>query len=131
MTEEQIRQNAANYYEHIINDDAQYRFACNCFVAGAHSRDKEVNDLENALANVNELCHQQRNKIYELRHPWISVDDRLLDIGQKVITITNKGKMLLVARTTQSPHKEEGGWRWEHYIGKVTHWMPIPELKGE
>lgn len=77
MTDEQIKQNAANYYEHIINDDAQYRFACNCFVAGAHSRDKEVNDLEKALANVNELCHQQRNKIYELRHPWISVEKRV------------------------------------------------------
>ena len=46
-------------------------------IAGAHSRDKEVNDLEKALANVNELCHQQRNKIYELRHPWISVEKRL------------------------------------------------------
>ena len=61
------------------------------------------------------------------KNPWISVEDRLPEIGEKVITITNKGKLLLVARTTQPPHHEQGGWRWEHYAGKVTHWMPIPE----
>ena len=63
------------------------------------------------------------------KNPWISVEDRLPDIGEKVITITNKGKLLLVARTTQPPHHEQGGWRWEHYVGKVTHWMPIPETQ--
>ena len=160
MNEEQIY-NAAKEWaaEHLdaIRGRQYMDDIAKVFSAGAHSRDEEVErleerikvldmnlveqqlenqqlrndnkDLEQALACAEDVVDAQKKELDQLRNPWISVEDRLPDIGQKVITITNKGKLLLVARTTQPPHKEEGGWRWEHYVGKVTHWMPIPELK--
>jgi septal ring factor EnvC (AmiA/AmiB activator) len=159
MTNEQIKQNAEEYYQKLdsitIEDprEPNVNSIIDAYTAGAHSRDEEIKRLENRLALLNDDLDKalyrkekfrQKNQraqqhikylqaeLKQLRNPWISVEERLPDIGQKVITITNKGKMLLVARTTQPPHKEEGGWRWEHYIGKVTHWMPIPKLeKGE
>lgn len=126
MTEEQIKQNAANYYEHIINDDAQYRFACNCFVAGAHSRDKEVNDLEKALTNVNELCHQQRNKIYELHHPWVKADERKPDKRKDANGFTDGISIEVLAKT------EKGDYVTAWYSYQIDTWfMCLGEIAGE
>ncbi len=126
MTDEQIKQNAANYYEHIINDDAQYRFACNCFVAGAHSRDKEVNDLEKALTNVNELCHQQRNKIYELRHPWVKADERKPDKRKDANGFTDGISIEVLAKT------EKGDYVTAWYSYQIDTWfMCLGEIAGE
>ena len=138
MTDEQIKQNAEEYIlplktlpgaDENITFIAAIRVA---FITGAHSRDEEIAYLTYRLNDTTEKLQTVIAERDKLRNPWISVEERLPDVGQKVITITNKGKMLLVARTTQPPHKEEGGWRWEHYIGKVTHWMSIPQVeKGE
>jgi hypothetical protein len=126
MTDKQIKQNADNYYEHIINDVAQYRFACNCFVAGAHSRDKEVNDLEKALANVNELCHQQRNKIYELRHPWVKADERKPDLRKDANGFTDGISIEVLAKT------EKGDYVTAWYSYQIDTWfMCLGEIAGE
>lgn len=128
MTDEQIKQNAEAYINKMppLCDALYESVAKEAFIAGANSRDEEFKQWKESKCKLRLRLMQQ---IHELRNPWISVENRLPDIGQKVITITNKGKLLLVARTTQPPHKEEGGWRWEHYVGKVTHWMQIPQTK--
>ena len=64
---------------------------------------------------------------------WVSVDDRLPEVGGYVVCIAKRNPfsrfMPMVARI------EKNGWvnpMTEQYISKVTHWMPMPELpKGE
>ena len=64
---------------------------------------------------------------------WISVDDRLPEVGGYVVCIAKRNPfsrfMPMVARI------EKNGWVnpiTEQYISEVTHWMHIPEPpKGE
>lgn len=64
---------------------------------------------------------------------WVSVDDRLPDVGGYVVCIAKRNPfsrfMPMVARI------EKNGWVnpiTEQYISEVTHWMPIPQPpKGE
>ena len=66
-------------------------------------------------------------------HEWISVDDRLPEVGGYVVCIAKRNPfsrfMPMVARI------EKNGWVnpiTEQYISEVTHWMPIPQPpKGE
>ena len=64
---------------------------------------------------------------------WISVDDRLPEVGGYVVCIAKRNPFSrfipMVARI------EKNGWVnpiTEQYISEVTHWMPLPPLpKGE
>ena len=64
---------------------------------------------------------------------WISVNDRLPEIGGYVVCIAKRKPfsrfMPMVAKI------EKNGWvnpMTEQYISEVTHWMPMPNLpKGE
>ena len=64
---------------------------------------------------------------------WISVKDRLPEVGGYVVCIAKRNPfsrfMPMVARI------EKNGWVnpiTEQYISEVTHWMPIPQPpKGE
>ena len=64
---------------------------------------------------------------------WISVDDRLPEVGGYVVCIAKRNPfsrfMPMVARI------EKNGWVnpiTEQYISEVTHWMPMPQPpKGE
>ena len=64
---------------------------------------------------------------------WISVEDRLPEVGGYVVCIAKRNPfsrfMPMVARI------EKNGWVnpiTEQYISEVTHWMPMPEPpKGE
>ena len=64
---------------------------------------------------------------------WISVDDRLPEVGGYVVCIAKRNPfsrfMPMVARI------EKNGWVnpiTEQYISEVTHWMPMPvPPKGE
>ena len=60
---------------------------------------------------------------------WISVKDRLPEVGGYVVCIAKRNPfsrfMPMVARI------EKNGWvnpMTEQYISEVTHWMPMPEL---
>ena len=60
---------------------------------------------------------------------WISVDDRLPEVGGYVVCIAKRNPfsrfMPMVARI------EKNGWAnpiTEQYISEVTHWMPLPHL---
>lgn len=153
MTEEQIKQNAeeyANTHKYTLDElnnsiltvDEIVRLA---YIAGAHSRDEEVNQLENALRNVNEYCHQLRNKVYELRNPWISVEDRLPEKTRNLSPFPDEYNEMVVLVINKQSGKRlayrdyKGVWRDDYTCeivnqnyAKITHWMPIPELtKGE
>ena len=63
---------------------------------------------------------------------WISVKDRLPEVGGYVVCIAKRNPfsrfMPMVARI------EKNGWVnpiTEQYISEVTHWMPIPEPPEE
>ena len=64
---------------------------------------------------------------------WISVQDRLPEVGGYVVCIAKRNPfsrfMPMIARI------EKNGWvnpMTEQYISEVTHWMPIPNPpKGE
>ena len=63
---------------------------------------------------------------------WISVDDRLPEVGGYVVCIAKRNPfsrfMPMVARI------EKNGWVnpiTEQYISEVTHWMPLPEPPKE
>lgn len=127
MNDEQIKQKAEEYADSMkyTNGEPEWCADRDAFIAGAHSRDKEIK---------------------ELRNPWISVNDRLPDDDQVVlahheIIIDGGGE-----------HKEGGNVIVQRYVGKwttdrieqqrmgkwlfdiadrVTHWMPIPKLPKE
>ena len=101
-------------------------------IAGAHSRDEEVSKLEKALHNVNEWCHQLRNKLYEQRSSWISVEDNLPDPHTPVYAKNDKRTWFFALMTDNRVRP------WYDIVGRhpeeVTHWKPIPKpilKKGE
>lgn len=62
---------------------------------------------------------------------WVSVDDRLPEVGGYVVCIAKRNPfsmfMPMVARIGKH------GWvdpMTEQYISEVTHWMPLPPSKG-
>lgn len=58
---------------------------------------------------------------------WISIDERLPDNGETVLTVDNEGYMIVAS------WYELGGWFLPVCrANPVTHWMPLPEPpKGE
>lgn len=63
---------------------------------------------------------------------WISVKDRLPELGQRVIATNG----IIVGEAYLYGHNREFyrpyGESWEIVLGPVTYWMPMPELpKGE
>lgn len=137
MNAEQIRQNAEKYTNSLRlsteNPPSDYHIGIyDGYIAGAHSRDGEVENLENAMHSVNEYCHQLRNKLYQLRNSWISVEDRLPEEDKdnngysvKVIGMFASGSI-----SDCFCSLEEDIWFIDIFTcDKPTHWMPIPELK--
>lgn len=144
MTDEQIRQNAAQYVLNFEPTGVITEDRLKCYIAGAHSRDREVMDLEHLLKSeitINKVLAEANDK---LRNPWISVKERLPEIGDTVVinvhyTIDGGGEhheddQILVGNYN-------GRWicdRCEQHrmgkhlfdtISKITHWMLIPQIK--
>lgn len=60
-----------------------------------------------------------------VRKDWISVEERLPDNGEKVLTVDNEGYMIVAS------WYELGGWFLPVCrANPVTHWMPLPEPPG-
>ena len=83
MTDEQTKQNAEEYAKKIYPYTVGKAAAIRDFIAGAHSRDEEVKELD------------------QLRNPWISVEERLPEktrnlspfpdeYDEKVVLVINK-----------------------------------------
>lgn len=93
MTDEQIKQNAEDWVKPLIGEqdgkynenDVSLSLMKNAFIAGAHSRDEEIEVLEHQLNNTSINLKIARKELDQLRNPWISVDDGLPE------KIKNKG----------------------------------------
>lgn len=113
MTQEQILQNAEQHVKELsLHGDSRY-YEMNGFVAGAHSRDEEVEQLKAELAKA--------------KNPWVSVEERLPDDKQGVFICKSDGRMYcgkynksLKIFTTVDP----SFIKWT--INNVKAWMPIP-----
>ncbi len=86
MTEEQIKHNAeqyANRYEIRGTSNGEFRYMDKkeAYIAGAHSRDEEINLLRTTLQSEQEQSHEHiielQKELNKLRNPWISVKERL------------------------------------------------------
>ena len=75
MTEEQIKQNAEVYAEErCIRYNEQYGACYDAYIAGAHSRDEEVEQLRRALFSAQQAMAELAQMA---RNTWISVKERL------------------------------------------------------
>ena len=86
MTDREIKKNAEkyaieNYGEYDEHDYTDHSGSNMChaisekaFIAGAHSRDEEVKEW---IESKGKLRRKLMHMIYDLRHPWISVEDML------------------------------------------------------
>jgi hypothetical protein len=148
MTEEQIKQNAEKYADVFGRHMVDYYGVKDAFIEGAHSRDEEIKELKEEIESLQEQYNtcfdgftKRGTKMGELmkenvklRNPWISVEDRL-----PMENPNNKGYSVEVIGLFSDDcickcdcSIEEGIW----FIGIITsdpptHWMPIPQLKGE
>lgn len=60
---------------------------------------------------------------------WISVDERLPDVGEKVMVCGVKNGMQVGAFRGLSHPGENRKWWWKkNTILEVTHWMPLPSM---
>lgn len=86
MTHKQIEQKAYDYLDNlnrsgiILTGNEVY----NAYIAGAHSRDEEIRELNDMVdtyrEEISQLYKRCNNLFFEnnqLRNPWISVEDRL------------------------------------------------------
>ena len=127
MTNEEIRQNAAEYVLNFEPTGVIIEDRLKCYIAGAHSRDEEVEQWKESKRRLRLRLMQE---IHELRNPWISVAERLPEKINKffsdfvLVMYTRGGKPYpFITRYDY----ECGMWEIEN----VTHWMPIPELSPD
>ncbi|MBT6322531.1 MAG: DUF551 domain-containing protein [Anaerolineae bacterium] len=71
--------------------------------------------------------------ILEQESSWISVEDRLPEVGKPVLAITKGGTMDVLCLgywddDSQKPDTWYLAFRQQHSNGNVTHWMPLPTL---
>lgn len=155
MNDEQIKQKAEEYANSMkyTNGEPEWVADRDAFIAGAHSRDKEIKELKEENLRMETLPGMYRRmtgeyelKLQELRNPWISVNDRLPDDNQVVlahheiiidgggeheedenVTIQRyEGKWI----TDRMEQQRMGKWLFD-ITDRVTHWMPIPKLPKE
>ena len=83
MTEQEIIQNAEKYAcpENSCLFNIEKERVMTNFIAGAHSRDKEINLLKDTLQSEQEQSQEHiielQKELNKLHNPWISVNERL------------------------------------------------------
>ena len=85
-----------------------------------------------AIENLDDICQHQADEIRELKNQWIPVTERLPEVGKKVLVFAY-GHDVLTARMQKRteygyPMFECNGTFFEiAKLGRITHWMPLPE----
>lgn len=158
MTEEQIKQNAEEYASKLVERDYHEDMWLDLYdahIAGAHSRDEEIELLRHTLSQATNMLRNGNDKLLadymvqkieldQLRNPWISVEDRLPEEFQMVFVHMQGGSFDCAIYTNGAFErslqlkfgmKDEGYTiiSWEQkFKSNITHWMPIPQIeKGE
>jgi hypothetical protein len=135
MTEEQIKQNAEQYAEaHMVRTDGgdsweeeyDYEEQKAAYIEGAHSRDEEIKELNGQVTLHKDRADYYHDIYMKLRNPWISVEERLPEEHSKVLIMFCNGTV------TYNDYIGVGDINYIKAHSKtITHWMPIPELKGK
>ena len=89
----------------------------------------DISNIETIAMKETVKSYAEMNGLLEHMHyvndqKWISVNDRLPDDGESVLTCKN-GKV-----DVQVYEKNRNGWiqgNWFWSMATVTHWMPLPE----
>lgn len=131
MTDEQIKQNAEEWVKPLIGaEDGGYSensvsiaLMKNAFIEGAHSRDKEIEELKNEASAIMDEASALKIQLDKLRNPWISVKDRLPETGADIIYLMNSG--------TPGRYERYRKFDAEWFRMNVRHWQYAndPELK--
>lgn len=162
MTNEQIKQNAEAYakkhekvlhYYHGEEPETDFEDKKNAYIAGTHSRDKEIEELKEEIESLKEnekelfegfkkrgtkLGKLMKENI-KLHNPWISIEDRLPEIEDEKekrtgeVFVCIKDGVYLVAHYSYFykawyAFDDRGGCMYRK-IRTPRYWMPIPELK--
>lgn len=146
MTYEQIKQNAEEYADNMkeIRGELEWCATRDDYIAGAHSRDEEIGKLKKLYE---EALHKYYEAECKLRNPWHKTND---DIPKEGVHYQMKdgeflyGKPMLLHICEDDDDSGDDykgyfdGKFWRYWdkpmscdvvMGKVTHWMPIPELE--
>ena len=142
MTDEQIKQNAEEYYDKLgsitIEVENEPNSIVDAYIAGAHSRDEEINKLKKLYE---EALHKYYEAECKLRNQWISVEQQLPEIEDEKeertgeVFVCIKDDVYLVAHYSYFykawyAFSDKGGCMYRK-IRTPRYWMPIPELKKE
>lgn len=155
MTDEEIKQNAgifASFGRESFQPQKEYELLVEGYIAGAHSRDEEIEKLKERLMLADESIADADKwiakykldianleaKLDQLRNPWISVKERRPNYPESEYDIDN---MYLVCREGNSiafPAIFRRNGKWYIYDNMQTveiiapdYWMPMPVKKGE
>lgn len=152
MTDEQIKQNAEAYADEKFpsGDELEMLRAEISYIAGAHSRDEEIKELNGQVTLHKERADYYHDIYMKLRTPWISVEERLPKKWKRIKVHSGTGEACWawVSKTVfvnahgweNDPEKafydfdskiwwSEYGDNIENLFGAPEYWMPIPELK--
>ena len=123
MTEEQIKQNAETYARQVTNSNSKKELCTtiNDFIAGAHSRDEEIEQLKN---DYHYMFCELVNKVEQLRNPWISGEKHPTDVTKDYLLKYEDGSHIVAMW-------DSGMWMSKdlHPLKNPKKWIPIPELK--
>lgn len=69
-----------------------------------------------------------------LKSQWVSVEERLPNVGTRVLVLTSKGKILVtfryIPKDTYGNILGEAEWQGSRALGKsIIAWMPIPSFE--
>lgn len=146
MTNEQIKQRAEEYAlkRTLVSTDSFHGMVEN-YLAGAHSRDEEINELEKKVSALETVIvtaratiSTQEAIIKDIRNPWkdASVEKPPYDpdcddeTSVYVIVRQEQGNVLEAYYDYDNNDWRDREHNWR--LQDPTHWMPIPELlKGD
>ena len=93
----------------------------------------DISNIETIAMKETVKSYAKMNGLLEHMHyvndqKWISVNDRLPEDGESVLTYKNGNVDVQVYEKNRNGWIQ-GNWFWS--MATVTHWMPLPEYKGE
>ena len=129
LTEEEVEQKAKEYSDQFDAESCNAEItAYNAFIAGAH--------LKGMNGFWGRNCFKLQEKLKELSHPWVKVEERYPDEDEndksvsKPVLVKNEYGLCTTARYQYAGHfwmleyGEINGWNVIH--SKVVEWMDIP-----
>ena len=110
-------------YEHKRCDKCRYHDICGSDIGSIETI--SLRETVESYAEMNGLLDHMR---YVDDQKWIPVSERLPEDGESVLTCKN-GKVDVQVYERNRNGWIQGNWFWS--MATVTHWMPLPEYKGE